>query len=150
VSRQPYATGTKAGALRTRGEVEQLLRQRGATRIAFDLGEGQAFLVFTIDALTVHMRLPMPRLSDDAIKLTPSGRWQRSAAEAQRALDAETARRWRALLAILKAKFLAVDEGITTVEKEFLSDVLVDGVTVIERVQQALTAERARAIEPPA
>jgi len=49
--------------------------------------------------------------------------------------------RWRAILLILKAKFEAISAGITTVEREFLSDtVMANGDTVGQWIQPQLEA----------
>ena len=47
--------------------------------------------------------------------------------------DAEINRRWRAFGMIVKAKIVAVEEGISTIEKEFFGNVLLaNGKTVAE------------------
>jgi hypothetical protein len=57
----------------------------------------------------------------------------RPRAEAERLWHQAIRARWRALFVVVKAKLVAVDSGITTIEREFLADlVLPDGETVGE------------------
>jgi hypothetical protein len=49
--------------------------------------------------------------------------------------------RWRALLLVLKAKLEAVESGISTIEREFLADVLLpNGMTIGAWLQPQLEA----------
>ncbi len=44
--------------------------------------------------------------------------------QAQEAYEAEVRRRWRALAAVIKAKLVAVEDNISTMEQEFLAYVV--------------------------
>jgi hypothetical protein len=139
-----YARRTPVEVVRTRTQIEDELRRRGATSFGYNVDDaaGEAVIAFTIAGLQVRMTLPLTDFDDDAFKYTPSGRYQRAPAEQTKAYDQEVRRRWRALHLIVKAKLVAVDDGITTMEKEFLGDIQVGDATVFERIRPEL--ERAR------
>jgi len=140
-----YARRTPVEVVRTRTQIEDELRRRGASSFGYNVDDatGEAVIAFTMAGLQVRMALPLPDFDDDAFRFTPSGKYQRAPAEQAKAYDAEVRRRWRSLALIVKAKLVAVDDGITTLEREFLSDtVLADGATVWERTRPEL--ERAR------
>lgn len=139
-----YARRTPVEVVRTRTQIEDELRRRGASSFGYNVNDaaGEAVIAFTMGGLQVRMILPLPAFDDDAFRYTSSGKYQRAPAEQAKAYDAELRRRWRSLLLIVKAKLVAVDDGITTMEREFLPDVVVGDTTVWERVRPEL--ERAR------
>jgi len=139
-----YAHKTPVEVVRTRTQIEDELRRRGATSFGYNVDDdaAEAVIAFTMRGLQVRMSLPLPSFDDDAFRYTPSGKYQRSPAEQAKTYEAEIRRRWRSLLLIVKAKLVAVDDGITTIEREFLSDVVVGDATVWERMRPEL--ERAR------
>lgn len=125
-----YAKGTTVGVERTQAEIEKLLVQYGATQFVRGWSEGRVALGFTIDDRQVRIELPLPDRTDDVVALTPTG-MHRSDTQIDKALVDETRRRWRALAAVLKAKPVAVEDGISSIEREFLADiVLANGATV--------------------
>jgi hypothetical protein len=139
-----YAHRTPVEVIRTRTQIEEELRHRGATSFGYNIDDatGEAMVAFTIAGLQVRMTLLLPDFDDDAFRYTPSGRYQRAPAEHAKAYNQEVRRCWRALHLIVKAKLVAVDNGITTLEKEFLGDIQVGDATVFERIRPEL--ERAR------
>lgn len=127
-----YAQGTTVGEERTRIELEKLLRRFGADQFAtaWDGETGASAVVFRMDGRHVRLDVPMPKASDDPFWKTPTGR-RRTPAAAHEEYEKECRRRWRSLLAVVKAKLIAVDDGISTLEREFLADmVTADGRTV--------------------
>ena len=74
--------------------------------------------------------LLMPPIDDYA----PTPRNARRTAAARRSVWEQACRqRWRALLLIIRAKLEAVESGITTLESEFLANILLpDGGTIGE------------------
>lgn len=148
-----FARGTPVEVVRTRTQIEDELRRRGATAFGYNVNSEtrEAVIAFTIRGLKVVVSLPLPGFDDDAFRYTPKGKYQRAPAEQAKAYEAEVRRRWRALLLILKAKLVAADDGITTLEREFLADtMLADGATVwdrsrpeLERARQAITGRSA-------
>jgi hypothetical protein len=56
-------------------------------------------------------------------------------------MDRELRRRWRALLMVIKAKLVSVEDGISTIEREFMADVVLpNGKTLGEWVAPQLDA----------
>lgn len=140
-----YAQGTSVAEDRTRLEIERVLRRYGADQFAsawevVEPGTSVHALAFRLGGRSVRMQLPMPGRDDVEFTRTPTGR-PRSAAAAAEEYEKEVRRRWRALLLVLKAKLTAVQDGISTLEREFLADmVTADGRTVSEVMRPHLEA----------
>lgn len=125
-----YASGTTVSVDRTAAQIERLLQDHGATQFVRGWSGDRVALGFTIAGRQVRIDLPMPSSDDRAVMLTPTGR-RRTAKQADEAFAAEQRRRWRSLHAVLKAKLVAVADGISTIEREFLADVVLpDGTTL--------------------
>jgi hypothetical protein len=109
-----YAEGTKVPVAQSEAEVKTMLKAMGSDRIAVLEEEGTSSIFFQIG--TTSYKISTPPLRQDV-----------------RNQDAEHRRVWRSLVLLVKAKKTAITEGITTVEREFLSDVVMpDGSTLIE------------------
>lgn len=125
-----YAERTELGPDRSRVEIERTLRRYGATAFAYGWQDGAANIGFTIADRSVRIELPLPCVGDATIARTPTGRPRGREARDQ-AYEQAVRQRWRALTLIVKAKLEAVEAGISTVEREFLADVMIaDGTTV--------------------
>lgn len=125
-----YASGTSVPSDRTRVEIERTLQRFGATSFAYAWEDDTAMIGFKIAGRMVRMTLPLPDMNDPIIRMTPAGR-NRTEAQVKEAWAAEERRRWRALLLVIKAKLTAVADGISTIEREFMADlILPDGQTV--------------------
>jgi hypothetical protein len=144
-SDQRFAAGTKVPALQSRIEVEKLLQRAGSRAIGVATTDSQAQLVFELERRQIRMLLQFPTVG--GFYVDGRGR-RRSPTAAEEARDAEVRRLWRALLLVLKAKLTAIAEGVSTVEREFLPDLVgADGRTVLEVLGPALDASRGTA--PP-
>jgi hypothetical protein len=145
----PYAEGTRVSSDQSRMEIERTLIRYGATEFVSGWSGGgeQQSLAFVIHDRQVRITLPMPHRDD--FKLTPKG-WERSPTEAEKAYQGEIRRRWRALLLIIKAKLEAVDGKISTIEREFLVDIVVpaSGMTFGEHAAPEL-AKQYRNLQAP-
>ena len=160
-----YAEGTSVPVDRSKGEIDALLSKHGATQrgIVADDADGRAMVAFVIGGRHYRLDLPMPKLSDmpDPTKGTwqlPKGtavhaRWNAWSPEQRRAhlrdqLDQRCRERWRAVVLMLKAKLELVRIGVSTVEKEFMSDLVIRGRTVgqmlEEQMEQLLQGEAPR------
>lgn len=95
---------------------------------------------FTMAGRQIRFILPLPERQAKEYWYTP-GRGQRRTDEAAHAAWEQACRaRWRALYLIIKAKLEAVEAGISTVEREFLYDiVLPDGRTAGEWMVPQIT-----------
>jgi hypothetical protein len=125
-----YAQNTEVSADRSKTEIERTLQRFGADQFAYGWDETQALIGFRIAGRSVRMTLILPSPDDRMFSRTPTGR-RRTQAAATEEYNREVRRRWRALAVVIKAKLVAVSEGISTVEREFLSDmVLPSGQTL--------------------
>lgn len=141
-----YAADTSVSIDRTQGQIERLLADAGATSFVRGWQDGRVALGFTIQNRQVRIDLPMPELAD--VARTPTG-LRRTEAQARAELVKEERRRWRSLFAVLKAKLVAVEDGISTIEREFLADVVLpDGSTVGQWSARQLEATYATAQMP--
>ena len=118
-----YARTTQVGTERSRAEIERLVRRFGASGFAYAWTEDAATIAFHVGNLTIRIVLPLPHPADPAFWLTPTKR-RRTERQAQEAYEAEVRRRWRALVAVIKAKLVAVEDNISTMEQEFLAYVV--------------------------
>jgi hypothetical protein len=106
-----YANRTKIPADRTRLEIEQLMKKRGADQFFSGGDSERSVLAFRLNGRHLRFQLPLGG------KLPEQRRRSR----------------WRALLLVIKAKLEAIDLGILTVEDAFLGEtVLPDRQTVAE------------------
>jgi hypothetical protein len=114
VSGRRYAEDTSVPIDRTQAEVKDRLRKAGADQLAIYEGSGSSMVGFALAGRMYRLTVPL--------SANP-----KSAAQDEK-------RAWRLLLLLLKAKLEAVTEGATTIEREFLADMLLpNGQTVYER-----------------
>ena len=136
-----YAADTSVPVDRSRAEIEAMLTRRGATAFGYAQQGGRAAIMFRLPACSVRIELQLPSAKEFAV--SERGRTRKVTAQQQAWAQACRAR-WRALALVIKAKLVAVDAGITTVEKEFQADlVLPDG----RRVGDVVAAEYRLAVE---
>jgi hypothetical protein len=123
-----YAASTRVSINQTRHEIEYLLDDAGAEAFAF-MKEGEsAAIAFRLSGRNYVLKLHLPDRTEFA--KTKTGR-SRYASEAEKFYQQAIRARWRALLLLLKAKLIAVADGVTTVEDEFLAAAMLnDGQTV--------------------
>lgn len=128
-----YAEKTSVSVARTKAEIEELVQQHGANQFVSGYKDNLAVIGFTMDGRQIRFLLPLPDKQAREYWYTP-GRGQRRTDEAAHTAWEQACRsRWRALYLIVKAKLEAVDAEISTVEREFLYDiVLPDGQTAGE------------------
>jgi hypothetical protein len=134
MARRSYADGTKVSSAKSKAEIEKLLTNYGASKfgVMWDAQENLAAVVFQLEGKHYKMMIRLPDPEDDDIKLTPTGRERHPEIVAE-AWEKECRRHWRALAISLKGKLVAVDEGISTVEVEFMAYlVLPSGKTMAE------------------
>lgn len=116
-----YAKNTTVSVDRSRAEIERLVMRYGATGFIYGTEENRAMVAFKIGMHQVKIVLLLPSVAEFA--KTPTGQHRHPAAAAnvhQQAIR----QRWRALKLIIQAKFEAVDCGISTIEREFLADLM--------------------------
>lgn len=129
-----YAEDTSVPADRSRAEIEKTLTRFGADTFGYGWHDQRAFVTFRIatKGQTVprcyRIELPLPKKpesTEDTWKTGSRGQMLRVTAKQRNdAYEQEVKSRWRAMAAVIKAKLIAVEAGISTVEKEFLADLL--------------------------
>ena len=147
-----YASNTSVPVERTRAEIERLVQDKGASQFmcGLDHAAGRAAIGFTMKSRVVRIEVPLPAQSEKQFLYAPRSTW-RLAPKAQQIARWEQAcrSRWRGVLLILKAKFEAIEVGVSTFEREFLADTLLpDGSTVGQWIQPQLTAAAERGEMP--
>ena len=107
-----YAEKTTVPVSKSRMEIEDLVRKHGAGQFVSGYSGNKVMIGFT--ACGRHVRF---------IVEVPEGKSQKDSEQIER-------QRWRALLLVIKAKFEAIDSGVSCFDDEFLSHiVLPDGKT---------------------
>lgn len=127
-----YAQNTDVPVERSRAEIDRLLTKHGATSTGILVDGDLAVVHFVIKGARYRLDVPLPSAAD-----LEAGRRSR------RGLTLEQLRRerWRAVVLLLKSKLEVARLGITTIEREFLSDlVLPNGATVHEQFADAIRA----------
>lgn len=113
-----FAETTDVPASRSQAEIKDRLRAAGATRIAMVEEPEDSSVQFEIEARMYRISVPMPQ--------------GKNAAQEER-------RAWRLMLLLVKAKTEAVKEGATTIEREFLADMLMpNGQTLHETAAEQI------------
>ena len=118
-----YARDTTVSVIRTRMEIEETLQRYGADGFAYATEGDVAMVMFSMEGRRIRFVLQLP--DPEEFRYT-NHKPPREKSEAQRQKDVEQAsrQRWRALLLVIKAKLEAVTAGISTVEAEFLANVV--------------------------
>lgn len=141
-----YAADTPVPVEKTRVEIEAVLKRYGATAFGYAWTDTAATIMFDVTGRRVRIVLPIPDPKERRFhetKVNASTFYVREATKAQAQARWEQACRqaWRALLLVIKAKLEAVEAHISTVEREFLADiVLPNGATVGEWTQPQIAA----------
>jgi hypothetical protein len=142
-----YAARTDVPADRSRAEIERLLVRYGATAFQYGWEGDVAAIGFKLQDRYVRILLPMPERTDVARSATGK---QRSDTSQQRAYEQAVRQRWRALVLIIKAKLEAIASGITTLEREFMADVVMpNNETVGQWLQPQIEAAYQSGRMPP-
>lgn len=145
-----YAAGTEVTSDRSRLELERLLTAHGATGFAFgwDAGESSQRVMFRLADRMIRLTVHLPDSTDPTVNRTPTGR-ARTRTQVAEQLKGELRRRWRSLLLVTKARLVAVEDGVQTLEEAFMADVVLpDGSTVAEWLTPQLDTAYATAEMP--
>ncbi len=145
-----YAAKTSVPAEKSRMEIERTLARYGASGFGYSWERREvakrptpvygaktelrefATVGFQFKERRVRLDIPMPTTSE-------------AGTDAKR--EAATRQRWRAVLLVIKAKLEAVESGISTLEQEFLANLVTDsgrtiGDVLIPRLSEATAAGR--------
>lgn len=127
---------TNVPVAKSQDELRGLLRKFGAQQFTMGEGEDWAGVEFVHADMVVRLRCPL-RTGDN---LPPDNRHRSTAEKEATVYEREAQRVWRVLVWSVKARLVAVDEGLETFEQAFLSH-LVDPATkttVWERVRDVV------------
>ena len=114
-----YAETTRVPTGQSQGEVKDMLKRAGSTRVAIYEDPKQTAVAFNMADRLYRISVPTPETS-------------KNPEQAERVA-------WRLVVLLVKAKLEAVKEGATTFEREFLADMLTpNGKTVYEMTQEPL------------
>jgi hypothetical protein len=135
-----YAETTSVSIATSKVAIEELLTKHGADAVASISRSDSAEIVFEMKeqeiSYRVRFKISMPDFNDDEFRITPVRRTRRSPKEQRAAWEQAGRQRWRALHLMIRAKLEAIESGLTTLEDEFLANlVLPDGHTVGESIQ---------------
>lgn len=126
-----YAKDTRVSTEQTMTEMKRLLAKHGAT--AFIQGEnlvdGHAYVEFMLSGRQIRIVMTMP--SREEYRYTPNNR-VRTGGGIESMWEQGCRQRYRQWLGIIKFKLEAVEIGITTLDREFLPDMVLPGGNRVE------------------
>lgn len=138
-----FAKGTTVSVDKTRGEVETMLRKIGASQFGTitDIEGHKAIIGFKWKNINIQMQVGLPDPKDRAFVYPKRGYGCNSDTKQAELYEGEVRRRWRCLALALKAKIVAVEDKVTTFEKEFLPYMVTDtGETFGDRMMPSVRA----------
>lgn len=146
-----YAENTTVPAERSQAELSRMLRAHGAMKHGFLEDGGHVAVAFELEHRRVRLEIRAPSESEirtEADADPPRGWRSWTPARRQewvREQQEKTLRqRWRALVLVVKAKLELIADGQSTVEREFLADIVLPNG---KRVEEWLSPQLARAYE---
>lgn len=126
-----YAAGTTVEQNRTVQDLEKLLESYGATGFAYGKKGSKQLVAFEMQGRSVRFALHLPPVNDPSVIPLAQEMARAAKVAVPRAPGAAYAfiarQRWRALYLIIKAKLVAIDEGIRTFDNEFSWNVVLPG-----------------------
>jgi hypothetical protein len=120
-----YAT-TSVPVERSQAEIRKLLQRYEVQRLAFgeerdDAGQRWAAVTFQARMLGVRMRVPLKQVNEHDVRAKAVRARSKGVAEIRDDMYTQEERRiWRVLAWNLKARLVAVDEGLESFEEAFL------------------------------
>ncbi len=125
-----YAAGTTVSPARSREEIDSMLKRFGASGFGYGEQKEAVAIIFEINESTYRYNVNMPKLED--FKRNTSGH-SLSMKGQLNAWEQAVRETWRALVATIKGKLVAVDSGIESFEQVFQQyTVMPNGQTVGE------------------
>ncbi len=125
-----FAQNTLVSVDKSKAEIEAILSRYGADQFISGWDQEAAYIGFRIQKRMIKLSISLPSKNDKAFTMTPTGRHKRHPDDVLKAWEQACRQRWRALALVIKAKLEAVECGITSIEDEFLSHIILpDGRT---------------------
>jgi len=126
------ASKTEGPVDKSFSEIKRTLTRFGATAFGYAEQGNRVGVQFEINGLRVMMRMVLPEREKFARN---SYGTRRPDTAIDRDHEQACRQRWRSLANGIKAKLALVDDGISTVEREFLADIMLpSGETVGDRI----------------
>jgi hypothetical protein len=152
--KQQYAHATTTTKTATITELEKVLSKYGCTSFFSGTHEGDATIAFQVHGLNILMRVPLPRITERRFTHTPASNVARHPDKVFDEHQTAVRATWRSLLLFVKAKLVAVDQGLTTIEQEFLPHILLPGGgtfgdQVIPQIREAYETGHMPPLLPP-
>ena len=97
-----YAEDTEVTVQRSQAEIAEALQRYGAADFITGTVDGAGLICFKLRGRAYQIRLPLPTIADDLVRLTSAGKL-RPAAEIPRAIEQANRCRWRVFLLHVKA-----------------------------------------------
>lgn len=135
-----YAEGTEVPVERSKAEIEATVMRYGATGFISGWKGTEAMISFELHDRRIRFNLPLPDRNDRAftharVNHNSQVTKPRSPDQATRAWEQACRQKWRALALVIKAKLEAVESRISTLEEEFLNNIVMEnGMTIGEMV----------------
>lgn len=144
--------GTAVPVEKSQGQIRKLLSGAGASRLAFgeerdDDGIRWAAVTFVVGAHAIRLRVPLKKVSEREVNDKHYRSRTKTKDQCRDALyEQEEKRIWRVLAWNLKARMVAVDEGVETFEEAFLAHLLdaQTGQTIYEQLAHTGTVQLAQ------
>jgi hypothetical protein len=136
-----YAEGTSVAVEKTRAEIESLLKRHGATAFFSASDANTSMIGFHMGArvFRLEIRVAKPEHAPKPKRLFVNS--SKVLAQGERWATDENKRRWRAQLLLIKAKLEMIATGESSIEREFLADLMLpNGKTVGQQTLPALAS----------
>ena len=129
-----YAKETSVPVSKTRLDIEYLLKSAGATEYIQGNSGNTHAIAWTLEGKKYRLTMTIPDINSPEVLYTPT-KITRAPSAAKKYWEQLERSMWRQLYIIIKAKLVAVESGIRTMEQEFREDMLLpNGQTVGEYV----------------
>jgi hypothetical protein len=118
-----YAAKTEVPADRSRAEIERILVRYGADKFQYGWDDALHLAAVSFRLGGRYLRILIPLPTRESFRLTERGQ-ARTPGGITTAYEQAVRQRWRAAALIIKAKLEAIEAGISTLEQEFLANLL--------------------------
>lgn len=119
-----YARETKVASAQTRLDIERELMRYGADMFGYTTSRTQAMVQFMLQDHRMRFIIPLPDRRAREFTHTSVRGYLRTQADQDAAYEQAVRQRWRALYLVIKAKLEAVENQISTLEDEFLANIV--------------------------
>lgn len=134
-----YAATTSVSVDRSIVQIRQLVMRFGADKFAVATGTKTATVAFSYQGRPVKFDLSLPDQHDERFQFTETGRARRNRDAPLQVWERECRAKWRSLHLLLKALFVAIQDGLIDFDRAFMHDIVMpDGRTVGQKLLPAV------------